>query len=93
MAGKDEIDKVWDKGRKIQGKSPDLYRKDSHGNEIYKPSYGKNGAKSWHVDHSVPVSVGGSDSLRNKQPLQAKANLQKSDKYPVKPGSLKQPKK
>jgi hypothetical protein len=93
MAGKDEIEKVWDKGRKIQGKNPDLYRKDSHGNPIYKHSYGKNGSLSWHIDHSVPVSVGGSDSLRNKQPLQAKANLQKSDKYQVKPGSLKQPRK
>jgi hypothetical protein len=93
MAGKDEIEKVWDKGRKIQGKNPDLYRKDSHGNPIYKHSYGKNGSLSWHIDHSVPVSVGGSDSLRNKQPLQYKANLQKSDKYSVKPGSLKQPKK
>ena len=93
MDGKDEIDKVWDKARMIPGKDPELYRKDSHGNEIYRPSYGKNGAKSWHIDHSVPVSVGGSDSMRNKQALQAKANLQKSDKYPVKPGSLKQPKK
>lgn len=93
MAGKDEIDKVWDKGRKIQGKNPDVYRKDPHGNPIYKHSYGRNGPLSWHIDHSMPVSVGGSDSLRNKQPLQAKANLQKSNNYPVKPGLLKQPKK
>jgi hypothetical protein len=93
MASKDEIEKVWDKGQKIPGKNPDLYRKDSHGNEIYKPSYGKNGAKSWQIDHSVPVSVGGSDNIRNKQPLQTKANLQKSNKYPVKPGALRQPMK
>ena len=93
MASKDEIDKVWGKGRKIPGKNQDLYRKDAHGNPIYKPSYGKSGEKSWHIDHVVPVAAGGSDSLSNKQPLQAKANLQKSDKYPVKPGSLKQPKK
>ena len=93
MATKDEIDKVWDKGRKILGKNQDFHRKDAHGNPIHKPSYGKNGEKSWHIDHKVPIAAGGSNSLRNKQPLQAKANLQKSDKYPVKPGSLKQPKK
>ena len=93
MAGKDEIDKVWDKGRKILGKNQDFHRKDAHGNPIHKPSYGKNGEKSWHIDHKVPIAAGGSNSLRNKQPLQVKANLQKSDKYPVKPGSLKQPKK
>lgn len=85
-----KIDKVWEKGKVIPGKNPDLYRKDSHGNEIYKPSYGKNGAKSWEIDHKVPVSKGGSDSQKNKQPLQTDANRQKSDKYPVKPGSLKQ---
>jgi 5-methylcytosine-specific restriction endonuclease McrA len=93
MATKDEIDKVWGKGRKIPGKNQDLHRKDAHGNPIHKPSYGKNGENSWHIDHKVPIAAGGSDSLRNKQPLQAKANLQKADKYPVKPGSLKQPKK
>lgn len=93
MATKDEIDKVWDKGRNILGKNQDFHRKDAHGNPIHKPSYGKNGEKSWHIDHKVPIAAGGSNSLRNKQPLQAKANLQKSDKYPVKPGSLKQSKK
>ena len=93
MAGKDEIDKVWEKGRKIPGKDPGLYRKDIHDNEIYKPSYGKATPKGWQIDHSKPVSAGGSDNLRNKQPLQTKANAQKSDRYPIKPGALKQTKK
>ncbi|WP_441459067.1 HNH endonuclease domain-containing protein [Burkholderia thailandensis] len=90
MVSKKEIDEVWEKGRSIKGKDPDLYRKDAHGNEIYKPSYGKNGEKSWEIDHKVPVAKGGSDSMKNKQPLQTDANRQKSDTHPVKPGSLKQ---
>jgi len=93
MASKDEIDKVFKKGEPIKGKDPELYRKDSAGNEIYKPSYGKGGAKSWEIDHKVPLAKGGSDTLRNKQPLQTDANRQKSDKHPVAPKSLKPPKR
>jgi len=37
--------------------------------------------KSWEIDHKKPKAKRGSDSLRNKQPLQTKANREKSDKY------------
>ena len=93
MASKKEIDQVWEKGKPVPGKNPDLYRRDAQGFEIYKPSYGKNGTKSWDIDHSVPVSKGGSDSMRNKQPLQTEANRIKSNNHPVKPGSLRKTKK
>lgn len=92
MATKKEIDEVWGKGKPITGKNPDLYRKDSHGNEIYKASYGKNGKKSWEIDHKLPRAKGGSDGGKNKQPLQTDANREKSDKYPIPRGSLKQKK-
>ena len=35
----------------------------------------------WHVDHSVPVSKGGSDNLRNLWPLCWKHNLDKKDRH------------
>jgi len=35
------LDEVWEKGKKIPGRDPDLYRKDPAGNVIYKPSYGR----------------------------------------------------
>lgn len=35
------IDKVWEKGKPVPGKNPDLYRQDAEENIIYKPSYGK----------------------------------------------------
>jgi hypothetical protein len=42
----EQLDNIWDKGSRIRGKDPDLYRRDAEGNKIYKPSYGKNGEKS-----------------------------------------------
>ena len=84
MASEEEKRKVWEKGKKIRGKDPSTYRKDEMGNEIYWASYGKNSQKGWEIDHKKPVSKGGSESIKNKQPLQTKANKKKSNKYPHK---------
>ncbi len=84
MPSKKEIDKVWEKGKPIKGKNPNTHRKDRYGNEIYKPSYGKNTEKGWEIDHKKPIKKGGSDSMRNKQPLKTEENRKKSDKYPYK---------
>ncbi len=83
-APKELIDKVLDKGTPIQGKNPNTHRRDSFGNEIHKPSFGKSGEKSWEIDHKKPSSKGGSDNLRNLQPLQTETNREKGDKYPFK---------
>lgn len=79
------IDKVWDKGKPIRGKNPDVHRRDVYGNELYKPSYGKEGEKSWEVDHIKPPGKGGSESIRNLQPLQTETNREKGDNYPFNP--------
>jgi 5-methylcytosine-specific restriction endonuclease McrA len=81
----DTVDRVWEKAKPIPGKDPSLYRKDASGNRIYKPSYGKDSRMGWEVDHKHPVSDGGSDSLRNLQPLQTHVNREKGDQYPWKP--------
>lgn len=75
-------DEVWEKGTKVRGKSPDLYRKDKCGNEMYYPSYGKNSEKGWVIDHSKPTSKGGTDHLNNLIPRTTKSNRDKSNKYP-----------
>src|ERR1700753_1383804 len=82
---KDLVDKVWQKGKPIPGKNPDVHRKDAYGNPIYKPSFGKEGEKSWEIDHKMPIAKGGTDDLRNLQPLQTETNREKSDKYPFNP--------
>lgn len=71
---------AWRKARRIKGKNPNLYRRDSQGNTIYKPAYGRNSSKGWQVDHIHPVSKGGTDHPRNLQALQTKANQRKSNK-------------
>ena len=75
----DRKDDVWDKAKEIRGKDPDLYRRDPYGNEIYKPSYGKDSEKGWEIDHIKPVSEGGSDHLRNLQAMQTAQNRELGD--------------
>ncbi len=82
MAHSDKkLDKVWGKGTKVRGKSSGLYRKDSAGKIIYKPSYGKTSNMGWEVDHKRPRSKGGSDNIRNLIPKHWKTNRKKSDRY------------
>jgi 5-methylcytosine-specific restriction endonuclease McrA len=78
----ERVVEVWEQGKKIPGKDPDLYRKDEAGNAIYRPSYGKNTEMGWEVDHKKPVDKGGTDNLRNLQPLQTEENKKKSNQYP-----------
>lgn len=81
MVKKSDIEWAWEKAPKVRGKNPNLYRRDEKGNEMFKPSYGKDGEKSWEIDHRRPKSKGGSDHRRNLQALNTKANQKKSDKY------------
>ena len=52
------------------------------GKQLAFQNYGKYDARGgWHVDHSVPVSKGGSDNLRNLWSLCWEHNLDKSDSH------------
>jgi len=76
------IDRVWEKGTPIRGRNPETWRKDSEGNVIRYGSYGTKGDYGWEIDHKNPSSKGGTDNIRNLQPLQWEENRIKSDKYP-----------
>jgi 5-methylcytosine-specific restriction endonuclease McrA len=80
MANKKDVDAVWDKGKAVRGRDPDVWRNDTEGNRIRKASYGTTGEYGWHIDHKHPESKGGSDNLKNLQPLHWEANIKKSDK-------------
>lgn len=82
MATISDRNHVWNKAKPVRGKSAKLYRRDKHGNIIFKSSYGKNSKMGWEVDHIVPKSKGGSNKRRNLQALQTEANRKKSDKIP-----------
>lgn len=73
---------VWAKARRVKGKNPNLYRRDYHGNVIYKPAYGRNSPMGWQVDHIWPKSRGGTNARRNLQALQTAENQRKSNKAP-----------
>lgn len=80
MATKKQKEQAWNNAKKIRGKNPNLYRRDSEGNEIYKPAYGKYGEKSWEVHHKNPLSRGGTNSPRNLEAMQTTANRKKGNK-------------
>jgi 5-methylcytosine-specific restriction endonuclease McrA len=80
MTSKQQVEEVWEKGRAIRGKDPDSWRKDTYGNTIRFASYGTQGDYGWEIDHKNPVARGGTDSIRNLQPLQWEENREKSDK-------------
>lgn len=82
-----EIKAVWQKGSKIEGLNPDVYRKDICGTRI---AFNKHGdvkdSEGWEIDHIKPVAKDGKDDLSNLQPLQWETNKSKSDTYPWKCG-------
>ena len=82
MATEDQKRQAWNNAKPIPGKNPNKWRRDSAGNQIYKPAYGTNGNQGWEVDHRKPRSKGGTNSPRNLQAMQTAANRRKGNKYP-----------
>ena len=81
----ERVQDVWERGKKMAQMDPNRYRKDAAGNKIYRYSYGRNSEMGWEVDHKKPVDKGGTDNLRNLQPLQTEENREKGKQYPWKP--------
>lgn len=73
----ERLEQIWEKGSTVKGKNPDLYRKDSYGNLMYKGSYGLYSPMGWNVDHSKAVANGGTNHLNNLNPMNSRANSAK----------------
>lgn len=83
MVTKKEIKQIWEKAKPIKKKNPNVWRRDKYENKIRFGSYGTQGKYGWEVDHKNPKDKGGSDQLRNLQPLHWKENRKKRYKNQI----------
>lgn len=75
-----DVQRVWEKGKIVSNYDPIEYRKDACEAWIIRKKYGDRSSKyGWEIDHIIPESQGGSDSLSNLRPLQWENNAKKSD--------------
>ncbi len=71
------IQKVWEKGKEVNGYDKNKYRKDDCDAWILRDKYGnRDSSYGWEIDH---ISPGGSDDPPNLRPLQWENNVDKSD--------------
>jgi hypothetical protein len=76
----EDIERVWQKGRIVQGIEPGQFRQDSCGAWIARKEHGnRNNPYGWEIDHKNP---NGPDGLPNLQPLQWENNVAKGDGPP-----------
>ena len=82
---------VWEKGQKVEGFNPDMYRKDPCGAWIVWDKFGAlDNLYGWEIDHIFPQATlekkGFSailiNDLKNLRPMQHDNNASKSDDYP-----------
>ncbi|MCQ0112000.1 HNH endonuclease [Zhouia amylolytica] len=63
---------VWQKTKKIEGTNPNFVRLDAYGAVIEWKMFGKNSPNGtgWYIEHIVPISQGGTDSINNLHAVQ-----------------------
>lgn len=77
------INYVWQKGLKVDGYDPDIYRQDYSGAWISRNAYGdRDSILGWEIDHVYPVAKGGTDEDINLRPINCRNNISKGDSYP-----------
>ena len=77
----DMIKMVWEKGIVIPNYPKDKWRIDQCGGVMSFTDHGNRDSKyGWEIDHIDPVSNGGTDDLKNLQPLNWEVNVKKSNR-------------
>lgn len=90
MAFTDEqIQRVWEKGREVEGYNKDKYRQDACGAWMEKNKYGDTSSPfGWEIDHIKPKALlegqpeDKVDNIDNLRPLQWSNNRAKGDDFP-----------
>lgn len=67
---------VWEKAEEVYGYDARIWRKDFAGAWIRYDHYGMKDSFGWQIDHKKPQAQGGTDNIRNLQPLQWENNLE-----------------
>lgn len=86
----DQLDKIWEQGRSVEGLDPTIYRTDVVGGLMKRTLYGKEGNLGWEVDHiyskkklkTLGVPENRWDDMVNLRPMNAKNNVAKGEDYP-----------
>ena len=61
---------VWDKGAKILGSDPGIWRCDAYGNIMKYSEFGNRSSEfGWEKDHVIALARGGPDTIDNMRPL------------------------
>lgn len=84
------VDKIWRKGRVLDGWNSDEYRLDAAGAMMAKSHRGTDDNYDWEIDHVLPkaklkelgIPEEYWDNVDNLRPFNAKNNGRKSDDYP-----------
>lgn len=92
----EQIDKIWRKGRTLDGWNSDEYRLDAAGAMMVKSHRGADDDYDWEIDHVLPknkmkelgIPEEEWDNDDNLRPFNAKNNNRKSDDYPTYTRSL-----
>lgn len=79
---KEKIMKVWEKGTKVEGYNPDMWRKDFAGAWIRRIDYGQCSMYGWTINRLCPASKGGTIDIGNLNAMHWKNDLCKADDYP-----------
>lgn len=82
MFNEEMIQNIWEKAKVVEGYNPNIWRQDFAGAWIRRDAYGTTMDFGWEIDHLVPVSARGSDSLTNLNPLHWKNNRKKGNDTP-----------
>ena len=77
------INKIWKKGRPVDGVDSSKFRKDACGAWIARNKFGNRDSDfGWGIDHIYPRSMGGDDNPDNLRPLNTQNIVSKADSYP-----------
>lgn len=79
----EKIQKVWEKGSKVEGYDENRYRQDTCGAWMEREKYGDQKDNfGWEIDHVYPDAKGGGNELQNLRPMNWANNRSKADNFP-----------